>query len=50
MPLIMDFDEIIIDDNDNEYEDDNDEDNINKYYYYTNTILNTFQKKIKELV
>ena len=49
MPLIMDFDEIIIDDNDNEYEDDNDEDNINKYYYYTNTILNTFQIKNKRI-
>jgi superfamily II DNA or RNA helicase len=51
IPLIMDFDEIIIDDNEDEYEDneDNDEDNINKYYYYTNTILNTFQIKNKRI-
>jgi superfamily II DNA or RNA helicase len=50
IPLIMDFDEIIIDDNDNDAENDNnDEDNINKYYYYTNTILNTFQIKNKKI-
>ena len=50
IPLIMDFDEIIIDDNEDEYEDnDTDNDNINKYYYYTNTILNTFQKKNKRI-
>ena len=50
IPLIMDFDEIIIDDNeDNDDEYDNDEDNINKYYYYTNTILNTFQIKNKRI-
>ena len=52
IPLIMDFDEIIIDDNDNDNNDDeydNDEDNINKYYYYTNTILNTFQIKNKRI-
>ena len=50
IPLIMDFDEIIIDDNDNDAENDNnDEDNINKYYYYTNTILNTFQIKNKRI-
>jgi superfamily II DNA or RNA helicase len=50
IPLIMDFDEIIIDDNDNDVENDNnDEDNINKYYYYTNTILNTFQIKNKRI-
>ena len=50
MPLIMDFDEIIIDDNeDDEDNEDNDEDNINKYYYYTNTILNTFQIKNKRI-
>ena len=52
IPLIMDFDEIIIDDNednDDDDEDDNDEDNINKYYYYTNTILNTFQIRNKRI-
>jgi superfamily II DNA or RNA helicase len=50
IPLIMDFDEIIIDDNDNDAKNDNnDEDNINKYYYYTNTILNTFQIKNKKI-
>lgn len=45
IPLIMDFDEIIIDEEDN----NNDEENVNKYYYYTNTILNTFQIKNKRI-
>lgn len=48
IPLIMDFNEIIIDENE-EDDDNNDEDNINKYYYYTNTILNTFQIKNKRI-
>jgi superfamily II DNA or RNA helicase len=51
IPLIMDFDEIIIndDDNDDDDKDDNDEENINKYYYYTNTILDVFQKRNKKI-
>jgi superfamily II DNA or RNA helicase len=53
-PLIMDFNEIIIDENnDDDMNDDINIDNIytnsNKYYYYTNTILNTFQIKIKRI-
>jgi hypothetical protein len=56
-PLIMDFTEIIIN-NDNNNNDDTDDDNddinidninTNKYYYYTNTILNTFQIKNKRI-
>ena len=60
IPLIMDFDEIIINDNENDNGNDNDDDdedndedndneNIKKYYYYTNTILNTFQIKNKRI-
>jgi superfamily II DNA or RNA helicase len=57
-PLIMDFTEIIInnDDNDDNNNDNNNDINIdnintnsNKYYYYTNTILNTFQIKNKRI-
>lgn len=47
IPLIMNFDEIII--NENEEQENNDEENVNKYYYYTNTILNTFQIKNKRI-
>ena len=47
-PHIMNFNDIIIDDDNENYEYEIDDTN-DKYYYYTNTILNTFQKLNKNI-